>query len=133
MHLLSSQPPPAWDIYAEELGGLGYGYPMWNPDLGEPGGKVMVGDIGYLRDGDFRLLFNCTLPAHHPLHEQRKECLPRDFIPFEVDPKDQLGPKVRITDSVITCKSSKSQSFHAEGGAGYVAMCFCFTCTLSEM
>ena len=123
MRLFTSRPPPAWEIYAEELGGLGLGYPMWYPELGTPGGEVKLGDIGYLRDGEFHLLFNCTLPEDDPSHMQRGERLPRDFVPFEFDPGDRRGPLRRVTQSEVTCTSFRQHMIHAEGGAGYVASC----------
>ena len=44
--------PRAWDVYAEQLFPLGYGYPLWSP------GKVLLGDVGYLTEGQFHTLFN---------------------------------------------------------------------------
>ncbi|KAI0744883.1 hypothetical protein C8Q76DRAFT_688166 [Earliella scabrosa] len=47
-------------IYARELFSLGYGYPMWCP---EPCPReIRLGDVGYLRDGQFHILFN-TMPS----------------------------------------------------------------------
>ena len=49
-----------WEIYAEQLFPLKYGYPLWLPD--SYGQEVQVGDVGWLVNGGFRALFNAMNP-----------------------------------------------------------------------
>ncbi|KAH9174157.1 hypothetical protein EDB89DRAFT_592983 [Lactarius sanguifluus] len=46
-----------------------YGHALWEPGPGNlyPA-AVAVGDVGYIRQGKFRRLFNVLLPADHPSH-----------------------------------------------------------------
>lgn len=45
-----------------------YGYALWEPNPGNLYPAVEVGDVGYIREGKFRRLFNVLLPANHPSH-----------------------------------------------------------------
>jgi hypothetical protein len=47
-----------------------YGHALWEPDTGNiiyP--VVSVGDVGYIRRGQFRRLFNALLPAEDESHQ----------------------------------------------------------------
>ena len=44
------------------------GYALWEPDPGEYP-PVAIGDVGYIREGRFRRLFNALLPRNHPSHQ----------------------------------------------------------------
>ncbi|KAH9839021.1 uncharacterized protein C8Q71DRAFT_747171 [Rhodofomes roseus] len=58
----------AWDAYARELVGMGYGFPLWDPEP-ERHGEVHIGDVGFLVKGRFHRLFNPTLPAEHEVNQ----------------------------------------------------------------
>ena len=45
-----------------------YGHALWEPDPGNLYPAVEIGDVGYIREGKFRRLFNVLLPAEHPSH-----------------------------------------------------------------
>ncbi|KAH9049753.1 hypothetical protein EDB83DRAFT_1384873 [Lactarius deliciosus] len=45
-----------------------YGHALWEPDPGNLYPPVEVGDVGYIREGKFRRLFNVLYPAEHPSH-----------------------------------------------------------------
>ncbi|KAN0126288.1 hypothetical protein V8E53_015211, partial [Lactarius tabidus] len=45
-----------------------YGHALWDPNPGNLYPAVEVGDVGYIREGKFRRLFNVLLPANHPSH-----------------------------------------------------------------
>jgi hypothetical protein len=47
-----------------------YGYALWEPSPGEDSPTVQVGDVGFIRRGQFNRLFNALLPADHPSHER---------------------------------------------------------------
>jgi len=46
-----------WDIYAEQLSTLGYGYPLWDPEPCDRE-EVLLGDVGFIDKGHFIRLFN---------------------------------------------------------------------------
>ena len=46
-----------------------YGHALWEPDPGNLYPAVKVGDVGYIREGKFRRLFNVLLPAEDESHE----------------------------------------------------------------
>ena len=46
-----------------------YGHALWDPDPGNLYPAVKVGDVGYIREGKFRRLFNVLLPADDESHE----------------------------------------------------------------
>ncbi|EIW56367.1 uncharacterized protein TRAVEDRAFT_79507, partial [Trametes versicolor FP-101664 SS1] len=52
----------SWDVYAESLTYLGYGYPLWCPDTWNNGKPwdLNVGDVGWLRNGQFCPLLRTT-------------------------------------------------------------------------
>ncbi|KAH9932551.1 uncharacterized protein B0H18DRAFT_871263 [Fomitopsis serialis] len=54
--------------YARELVGMGYGFPLWDPEP-ERHGEVLIGDVGFLVKGRFHRLFNPTLPAEHVVNQ----------------------------------------------------------------
>ena len=56
----------AADIYAKQLFPTCHGYPLWHPEI-EParGLEIQIGDVGFLKDGAFKRIFNATLPSGH--------------------------------------------------------------------
>ncbi|KAI0707100.1 hypothetical protein C8Q76DRAFT_800460 [Earliella scabrosa] len=69
----------AWDIYAESLEPMGYGYPLWGPEPSSDFGPVGLGDVGYIQHGRFYFLFNTMLPRSHPTN---KRGVPEHFERF---------------------------------------------------
>ncbi|KAF8265948.1 hypothetical protein EI94DRAFT_1587168 [Lactarius quietus] len=59
-----------FDIYREELAKAypGFGYALWEPGPGEQNSHVEVGDVGFVREGQFNRLFNALLPGEHESH-----------------------------------------------------------------
>jgi hypothetical protein len=57
-----------YDTYREELAKAypGFGYALWEPDLGEQNPFIGVGDVGFMCEGRFHRLFNALLRADHP-------------------------------------------------------------------
>jgi len=45
-----------------------YGYALWEPRPGERSPTVQVGDVGFIRRGQFHRLFSALLPADHESH-----------------------------------------------------------------
>jgi hypothetical protein len=58
------------DIFRHHLSNLApaYGHALWDPNPGNLYPAVEIGDVGYIREGKFRRLFNALLPANHPSH-----------------------------------------------------------------
>ncbi|TCD66906.1 Leucine-rich repeat serine/threonine-protein kinase 2 [Steccherinum ochraceum] len=56
-----------------------YGLPLWNPEPFDSYNAVAVGDVGYILDGQFRLLFRAAIPQGDrvPGHD-----VPEDFTPL---------------------------------------------------
>ncbi|KAI9454401.1 hypothetical protein BJY52DRAFT_729609 [Lactarius psammicola] len=59
-----------YDIFRRHLSAKfpAYGYALWEPNPGNLYPAVEVGDVGYIREGKFRRLFNVLLPANHSSH-----------------------------------------------------------------
>jgi hypothetical protein len=60
-----------YDIFREELGLAypAYGHALWQPSPGESYAEVDIGDVGFIRGGYFRRLFNILLPEDHESHQ----------------------------------------------------------------
>ncbi|KAH9032017.1 hypothetical protein EDB85DRAFT_1957290 [Lactarius pseudohatsudake] len=60
-----------YDTFREELAKAypGFGHALWEPDPGEDP-PVEVGDVGFIREGQFHRLFNALLPEDHESHER---------------------------------------------------------------
>ena len=74
-----------------------YGHALWEPR--PPGGheleRVEIGDVGFIREGQFHRLFNALLPEDYPSHRK-----------FGVPPHHELlVPSVsyHINKSVLSC------------------------------
>ena len=46
-----------------------YGHALWEPSPRYSNRPVQVGDVGFIREGKFRRLFNALLPENDPSHE----------------------------------------------------------------
>ena len=46
-----------------------YGHAMWRPSPSNPERPVQVGDVGFIRGGNFHRLFNALLPVDDPSQE----------------------------------------------------------------
>ena len=60
-----------YDIFREQLAITypSYGHALWQPSPRYPDKPVQVGDVGFIRKGKFRRLFNALLPENDPSHE----------------------------------------------------------------
>ncbi len=59
-----------YDIFRDQLGIKypAFGHALWEPNPGRLYSPVEVGDVGFIREGKFRRVFNALLPADHPSH-----------------------------------------------------------------
>jgi hypothetical protein len=46
-----------------------FGHALWDPSPGGLYPPVEIGDVGFIREGQFHRLFNALLPADHPSHQ----------------------------------------------------------------
>lgn len=53
---------PHWQVYNGELSSLGYGHALWDPSPLYNYERVRLGDVGYIRNGMFHLLFSAGIP-----------------------------------------------------------------------
>ena len=77
-----------WDIYQEQLFQVGYGLPLWHPEPNEPDGvrevavPVSIGSVGFMRDGQFIVIFDSTKSQGDPTNRRG---VPTNFDPFDLN------------------------------------------------
>jgi hypothetical protein len=86
-----------YDIFREQLA-IKYpasGHALWEPSPRRGQDRVQVGDVGFIREGEFHRLFNALLSADHPTHDELG-------VPQYHEP---LVPSVsnHISKSVLSC------------------------------
>ncbi len=96
-----------WDIYAEQLFSLGYGYPLWIPEPNQH--EVDIGDVGWIQDGEFCTLLNTRKPEDSPVNIDKGVpphfdmfCPPNSHIYARqgIMPKMVCSPGIRAMDAV---------------------------------
>ena len=103
-----------WDIYASELFPLGYGHPLWMPEPSSRGREVFIGDVGRLKSGAFRPLFNSMRDADHHINQEMG--VPQDFQVFR--PRNLLiDNSDKITQGMVYSRSIKTREVGADGAA----------------
>ncbi|KAI0756081.1 hypothetical protein C8Q80DRAFT_6164 [Daedaleopsis nitida] len=108
----------AWDIYSRQLISLGYGHPLWGPEPCSNFGPIRLGDVGYLREGHFRVLFNTMEGRDDPVNVRRG--LPVGFQIF-VPPADSvLHESDKITQPQLHSKSIQSIRLASAVSAGSI-------------
>ena len=73
-----------FSVYREQLTSQYHGIALWNPNPVDGlyvCGRVSIGDVGYLCDGDFIRMFNVTLPWDNP--SNKKLGMPEYFKSLE--------------------------------------------------
>jgi hypothetical protein len=71
LFLTFAVPMADYDIFREQLAIKypSYGHALWEPCPRKPETPVQVGDVGFIRGGNFIRLFNALLPADDPSQE----------------------------------------------------------------
>jgi hypothetical protein len=75
-----------FNVYREQLTSKYHGVALWHPNPVEglyDFGRVSIGDVGYLCEGDFIRMFNVTIPWNHPSNRKLGE--PDQFKSLEQD------------------------------------------------
>ncbi|KAI0673222.1 hypothetical protein C8Q78DRAFT_1077499 [Trametes maxima] len=103
-----------WDIYAEQLSHLGHGYPPWVPDPAPGAAEVEIGDVGWVNDGEFLPLFNALRGQNEA---QPKGEVPANHVPLDVQCLEILGPRDKISQSVLCSRSIKKLDVSASAGS----------------
>ena len=87
-----------------------YGHALWRPSPSDPDKPVQVGDVGFIRRGNFHRLFNALLPADDP---SQGLCVPEYHEPLV--PKLSNHLHTDILDRNHYCSAGVS----VERGSGY--------------
>ena len=101
-----------WDIYADQLFPVGYGHPLWIPEPNER--EVQIGDVGWLKEGEFRALFNSMKPSDDPINAKG---VPAGFSLFR-PPNLSVGKCDKIIQDVVCSRSIRIFENSAEAGGG---------------
>ncbi|KAI8992711.1 hypothetical protein BD414DRAFT_412488 [Trametes punicea] len=104
-----------WDIYAEQLKNLQYGYPLWVPDPAPQLGPVQLGDVGWIRQGEFIPLFNAFRAAEDA---QPWDSVPAQFMPLDTRSLSFFGPREKIGQTLLCSSSIKQREGSASVSAG---------------
>ena len=100
-----------WDIYAEQLFPVGYGHPLWIPEPNNNRREIDIGDVGWLKDGEFRALFNSMKPEGDPANGEKG--VPLDFEVF--NPRNvSIGNCNRITQQMVCSRNIRTIEASAE-------------------
>ena len=98
-------PTSPWYIYAEQLFWEEYGYPLWVPH-GE-GGEPFIGDVGWMRQGEFCPLFNSREDADDPIHFDKG--VPRNFTVIDHQMQLRVAEKEQFIRHPFICGSTLRQ------------------------
>lgn len=93
------------EIYASKLIQLRYGHPLWVPN--PKTGQVFVGDVGYIKGGEFRALFNTLEDRLDPINFMGK--VPAGFTPLDVSSLTLYGPEVTDCRRILLDGDSASR------------------------
>ncbi|KAI0819434.1 hypothetical protein BC628DRAFT_1342226 [Trametes gibbosa] len=91
-----------WDIYADQLTHLGYGYPLWIPDPAPGAPSVEIGDVGWINEGEFLPLFNAFRGENEA---QPRGAGPVDHVPLLLRDCTIVGPRDKISQPVLCSRS----------------------------
>ncbi|EKM58644.1 uncharacterized protein PHACADRAFT_89112 [Phanerochaete carnosa HHB-10118-sp] len=117
-------------IYADQLRNHGHGEPLWQPEPSQYG-EILIGDVGFIEDGCFYRLFNCTLAAEDPVHADFG--VPHGYVPLEYNKRALLQTKENYLPPKPIYSKSISQ-FKGEAGATAkgVSISYKFECKKRE-
>lgn len=94
----------AAQVYADQLRSLRHGEPLWQPEPSKRG-EVRIGDVGFVNDGRFHLLFNAI---HGPSDES--SALPEGFEKLVYDEEYLEDTNERYIPPIPICSSSIVES-----------------------
>ncbi|KAH9918679.1 WD40-repeat-containing domain protein [Fomitopsis serialis] len=123
------------EVYAQQLFKLGYGYPLWEPDPPNDEHEVLIGDVGYLRDGGFYRLFNAMKATEDAdlgiVHDSLREAsTPSHFRTFDLGPHPIVPTKQAIHEGPHF--SDTVRQINIGGGAGSHNLNVAFQCECTD-
>ena len=87
-----------------------YGYALWESNPGEQYPPVAVGDVGFIREGKFRRMFNALLPENHESHQ-------RFGVPHDHEPLQPAVPD-HVDHSMLDLGNICSHGVMSQSGGG---------------
>ncbi|KAF9786291.1 hypothetical protein BJ322DRAFT_779696 [Thelephora terrestris] len=126
------RPQPAWQIYEEQMECLCYGHALWEPAPTSEYTRISIGDVGFVRQGRFHLLFSAGLPLGE---RERGEDVPSTFEQLIVgklqttQPRDpgcvaastsrEVGASDDVTEPILqSLEPGANSSFELTGNRG---------------
>ncbi|KAI0289868.1 hypothetical protein BC826DRAFT_1187613, partial [Russula brevipes] len=102
-----------YDIFRQELAIQypGYGHALWEPSPGVLYPPVEIGDVGFIREGQFHRLFNALLPADHPSHQNFG--VPEYYEPLQLNMQQHIVPRILSPNNFCS-----SEAVVTSGGQG---------------
>lgn len=94
-------------LYADQLAGRGFGFPLWYPEPGSESGPE-IGDVGFLHEGRFIRLFNVTRPVEDLLNSKG---VPRRFSVLSL----QEGSLLQIHNEPVAAQPVCTSSVSIDG------------------
>ena len=106
---------PPWDVYAERLVSLGYGFPVYRPEfpVSDYGDAARIGDVGYIRQGRFVPFFNVVGGRNSGEHAQ----VP-NFESLVYPPRLYDSQPYYQAPGMLTCTNVREFNASIHGGAG---------------
>ncbi|KAI8996221.1 hypothetical protein BD414DRAFT_533935 [Trametes punicea] len=103
--------PAPWKIYAEQLAHVGFGYPLWVPDPSPGSSPIEIGDVGWVRRGEFIPLFNAFRAASD---RQPFKAVPAGYEQLDRSQLVIRGPRETIRQEIL--HSRNIQQLDVSGG-----------------
>ncbi|KAH9003548.1 hypothetical protein EDB86DRAFT_2799022 [Lactarius hatsudake] len=76
-----------YDTYRDQLASLYHGHALWMPDPAGLYDRVQVGDVGYVKQGQFLRMFNALLPADD---NAQVYGVPGGYVPLNMGPFNNI-------------------------------------------
>ena len=97
-------------LYAENMAFAGYGIPLWDPEPLKGEDEVVLGDVGILRNGHFRRLFNVLASGGHFWNAKG---VPQDFVQHRLGTARIDGPH-DVEATLLHSPSIRVESLQSE-------------------
>ncbi|KAH9074322.1 hypothetical protein EDB83DRAFT_2219069 [Lactarius deliciosus] len=110
----------SYDTYRDQLANLYHGHALWVPDPARLYDRVQVGDVGYVKQGQFLRMFNALLPADD---NAQVYGIPEGYVPLNMGPFNNiralnLSHGDYCSNTVTMDRGAASASFRCRGNKG---------------
>ncbi|KAH9057213.1 hypothetical protein EDB87DRAFT_1578956 [Lactarius vividus] len=116
-----------YDTYRDQLASLYHGHALWVPDPAGLYDRVQVGDVGYVKQGQFLRMFNALLPADDSTQVYG---VPEGYVPLNMGPFNNIRT-LNLSHPVDYCSNTwsrmKLRVLHSdaeETGAAFLTLPF---------